>query len=116
MTIFQSSAGNLVPYRVLLTTNNQNIVSAAQGTRSIAKIWVDNVNASARTFDLEIYDGTTQQYLCQAHSLAGKGGDASYFELRDEILPTGSILRALASADTSVWIHVLASLPNKPTG
>lgn len=116
MTIFQSSAGNLVPYRVLLTTANQNIVSAAQGTRSIAKIWLDNVNAASRTFNLEVYDGTTQQYLAFEHTLAAKGGDASYFELRDEILPTGSILRALASANTSVWIHVLASLPNKPTG
>ena len=116
MTTFQSSAGNLVPYRVLLTTSNQNIVSAAQGTRSIAKIWLSNVNAASRTFDLEIYNGTTQQYIAFTHQLSGKGGDAAYWEYRDDILPTGSYLRALASADNSVWIHVLAALPNKPTG
>lgn len=111
MTIFQSSAGNLVPYRQLLTGSLANVVSAANGTRTIAKVRFTNITAGAITVDLEVYNGTTQQPLYTAYSVAAN----SYHEFYDDILPTGSLLRARASAINSIWIHVLAALPNKPT-
>ena len=112
MTIFQSSAGNLVPYRQLLTTSMADVVSAANGTRTIAKVRFTNITAGAVTVDLEVYNGTTQQPLYTGYSIPAN----SYHEFYDELLPNQSKLRAKAGAGTSIWIHVLASLPNKPTG
>lgn len=114
MTIFQSSAGNLVPYRQKLTDNAtpQDVVSAANGTRTIAKVRFTNITSGAITVDLEVYDGTTRQPLYTAKSVPAN--DA--IEFYDELLPNQSKLRARASANDSIWIHVLASLPNKPTG
>jgi ABC-type transport system involved in Fe-S cluster assembly fused permease/ATPase subunit len=112
MTIFQSSAGNLVPYRQKLTTSMEDVVSAINGTRTIAKVRFTNITAGAVTVDLEVYNGATQQPLYENYSIAAN----SYHEFYDDILPNQSKLRASASANDSIWIHVLASLPNKPTG
>jgi ABC-type transport system involved in Fe-S cluster assembly fused permease/ATPase subunit len=112
VTIHHASAGNLVPYRQLLTTSTANIVSAANGTRTIAKVRFTNITSGAVTVDLEVFNGTTQQPLYENYSVAAN----SFHEFYDEILPNQSLLRASASANNAIWIHVLASLPNKPTG
>jgi hypothetical protein len=112
MTLWQQSLGNVDRTRTLLTTSNVEILSAATGTISIAKIRLVNITGGAVTFDLDVYDGTTHKYLAQGHSLAAN----SETEIYDESLAKGEALWAKAGAGTSIWIHVLSSLPNKPGG
>ena len=110
MTLWQQSLGNVDRTREKLTTSNEEILSAAEGSIAIAKIRLVNVTAGAITVDLDVYDGTTHKYLLDGKSIAAN--DA--IEIYDEHLAKGESLYGLASANDSIWIHVLSSLPNKP--
>jgi hypothetical protein len=112
MTLWQQSLGNVDRTRTLLTTSNAEILSAQSGTVAIGKIRLVNVTSGAVTFDLDVYDGTTHKYLAKGQSLAAN----SATEIYDESLAKGESLYALAGANSSIWIHVLSSLPNKPGG
>jgi hypothetical protein len=110
MTLWTQSLGNVDRTRTLLTTSNTEILSAANGTIAIAKIRLVNVTSSAVTVDLDVYDGTTHKPLLTGKSISAN--DA--IEIYDESMAKGESLYAKAGANTSVWIHVLSSLPNKP--
>lgn len=111
MTLWQQSIGNVDRTRTLLTNANAEILSAANGTVSIAKIRLVNITAGAITVDVDVYDGTTHKPLYIGKSVAAN--DA--IEIYDDSLAKGEALWAKASANTSIWMHVLSSLPNKPT-
>lgn len=111
MTLWQQSIGNVDRTRTLLTNSNAEILSAANGTVSIAKIRLVNITSGAITVDVDVYDGTTHKYLLKGYSIAAN----SYHEFYDDSLAKGESLYAVASANTSIWMHVLSSLPNKPT-
>lgn len=111
MTLWHAVLGNIDRTRTLLTSSNAEVVSAAAGSVAIGKIRLVNITAGAVTVDLDIYDGTTHQYLLQGYSL---GANAA-IEIYDEALAKGDALWAKASAGASVWMHVISSLPNKPT-
>lgn len=110
MTTMQAPAGNLEPTRVLLTTSNANLLTAEDGRVAISKIRLVNITAGAVTVDLEVYDGTTSMMLLDNYSIAAN----TYHEFYDDILPRGHILKGLASSNTAIWCHILASLPTKP--
>lgn len=110
MSLWTADLGNVDRTRVLLTTSNAEILSAAGGTVAIAKIRLVNITSGAVTFDLDVYDGTTHKYLAKGHSLAAN----TELEIYDESLAQGESLYALAGANTSIWVHVLSSLSNKP--
>lgn len=110
MTLWQQSIGNIDRTRTLLTGSNVEILSAEDGMVAIAKIRLVNTDSSARTVDLDVYDGTTHKYLLKGYSIAAN----SYHEFYDESLAKNESLYALASVTDVVWIHVLSSLSNKP--
>lgn len=111
MTLWTAALGNTDRTRVLLTTSNAEILSAALGSIAVAKIRLVNITSGAVTYDLDVYDGTTHKYLAQGHSLSAN----TEIDIYDESLAKGEALWAKAGANTSIWIHVLSSLPNKPT-
>lgn len=110
MSLWSQSLGNVDRTRTLLTTSNAEILSAASGSLAVAKIRLVNVTSGAVTVDVSVYDGTTHKYLTKGQSL---GANAAV-EIYDESLAKGESLYALASANDSIWMHVLSSLPNKP--
>jgi hypothetical protein len=111
MSLWMQQLGNVDRTRTQLTTSNVEILSAAAGSIAIAKIRLVNTTSGAITVDLDVYDGTTHKYLFNDKTIPAN--DA--IEIYDEHLAKGESLYALASANTSIWIHVLSSLPNKPT-
>lgn len=110
MTLWSQDLGNVDRTRTLLTNTNVEILSAAGGSIAIAKIRLVNITAGAVTYDLDVYDGTTHKPLASGHSLAAN----QEVEIYDESLAKGEALWAKAGANTSIWIHVLSSLSNKP--
>lgn len=112
MSFYRGHIPNPTPTRTILDDNTATTVLASQEqTQAIAKIRVVNMDSTAVTATVDVYDGTTATVLAQAYSIAA----GTALEIYDELLEQGESLR-VTSGDASglLHVHVLHALTNVP--
>jgi len=91
-------------YRGFAPTSASSVYTVPGATKTlITNIVVANQDATARTFTINLYNGTTDVPLASGTTVPAK--DSVIIDAKT-LLETGNIIRVLASASAQVAMHI----------